>query len=105
MKKNRPGMLISLVADPDKCDELARLVFEQTTTIGVRIFQARRKVLQREIVTVETAYGPVNVKVAWLDGKVVNIAPEYEDCRRVATEKNVPLKDVLLAAQTAYHKP
>ncbi len=105
MKKNRPGMLISVVADPDKCDELARLVFEQTTTIGVRIYQARRKVLQREIVTVETAYGPLNVKVAWLDGKVVNAAPEYEDCQRVATERNVPLKDVLLAAQAAYRKP
>jgi uncharacterized protein (TIGR00299 family) protein len=104
MKKNRPGMMISLVADPDKCDELARLVFEQTTTIGVRIHQARRKVLQREIVTVETAYGPLNVKVAWLDGKVVNVAPEYDDCKRVAEEKSVPLKQVLIAAQTAYRK-
>jgi uncharacterized protein (TIGR00299 family) protein len=105
MKKNRPGMLISVVADPDKCDELARLVFEQTTTIGVRIYQARRKVLQREVVTVETAYGPLNVKVAWLDGKVVNVAPEYDDCRRIAEEKGVPLKQVLTAAQAAYRKP
>jgi pyridinium-3,5-bisthiocarboxylic acid mononucleotide nickel chelatase len=102
MKKNRPGMMISLIAEPDKCDELARLVFEQTTTIGVRIHQARRKILMREVVTVETAYGPVNVKVAWLDGKVVNVAPEYDDCKRIADEKSVPLKQVMAAAQGAY---
>jgi uncharacterized protein (DUF111 family) len=53
---------------------------------------------------VETAYGPLNVKVAWLDGKVVNVAPEYDDCKRVAEEKSVPLKQVLIAAQTAYRK-
>jgi pyridinium-3,5-bisthiocarboxylic acid mononucleotide nickel chelatase len=102
MKKNRPGMLISLIAEPDKCDELAQLVFEQTTTIGVRVYQARRKVLARQVVTVETAYGPVNVKVAWLDGKVVNVAPEYDDCKRIAEEKSVPLKQVMAAAQAAY---
>ena len=102
MKKNRPAMMISVIAEPDKCDELAQLVFEQTTTIGVRIHQARRKVLKREIVTVETAYGPLNVKLAWLDGKIVNVAPEYEDCRRIAEEKGVPLKQVINAAQTAY---
>ena len=102
MKKTRPGMLISVICEPDKCDALARLLFEQTTTIGVRIHQARRKVLQREIVTVETSYVPVNVKVAWLDGKVVNVSPEFDDCKRVADEKAVPLKLVLAAAQAAY---
>ncbi len=101
MKKNRPGMLITLLAEPDRCDDLARLVFEQTTTIGLRIYQARRKVLMRQVVTVESAYGPVNVKVAWLDGKVVNVSPEYDDCRRVAEEKGVPLKQVMVAAQAA----
>jgi pyridinium-3,5-bisthiocarboxylic acid mononucleotide nickel chelatase len=102
MKKNRPGLQVSILCEPDKCDDLIRLVFEQTTTIGVRIHQARRKVLQRAVVTVNTSYGPVNVKVAWLDGKVVNAAPEYEDCKRVATEKSVPIKQVLLATQVAY---
>ncbi|HET7841574.1 MAG TPA: LarC family nickel insertion protein, partial [Terriglobia bacterium] len=101
MKKNRPGMLITLLAEPDHCDELARLVFQQTTTIGLRIYQARRKVLMRQVVTVDSAYGPVNVKVAWLDGKVVNVSPEYDDCRRVAEEKGVPLKQVMVAAQAA----
>ena len=101
MKKNRPGMMITLLAEPDRSEDLARLVFEQTTTIGVRIYQARRKVLTRQIVTVESTYGPVNVKVAWLDGKVMNVSPEYEDCRRIAEEKEVPLKQVLVAAQAA----
>ncbi len=101
MKKNRPGMLITLLAEPDRCDELARLVFEQTTSIGLRIYQARRKVLTRQVVTVDSAYGPVNVKVAWLDGKVVNVSPEYDDCRRIAEEKGVPLKQVMVAAQAA----
>jgi pyridinium-3,5-bisthiocarboxylic acid mononucleotide nickel chelatase len=101
MKKNRPGLLITLLAEPDRCDDLARLVFEQTTTIGLRIYQARRKVLMRQVVTVESAYGPLNVKVAWLDGKVVNVSPEYDDCRRVAEERGVPLKQVMVAAQAA----
>lgn len=101
MKKNRPGLLITLLAETDRCDDLARLVFEQTTTIGLRIYQARRKVLMRQVVTVDSAYGPLNVKVAWLDGKVVNVSPEYDDCRRVAEEKGVSLKQVMVAAQAA----
>ncbi len=103
MKKNRPGFLISILCAPADSDKLAQMLFQQTTTIGLRIYEARRKVLQRQAVLVDTSYGPVNVKVAWLDGKVVNAAPEYEDCHRIATEKNVPLKEVMLAAQMAYH--
>jgi uncharacterized protein (TIGR00299 family) protein len=102
MKKNRPGFLVTVLAEPEHSDALARLLFEQTTTIGLRIYEARRKVLERQLVTVETSYGPVNVKLAWLDGKVVNAAPEYEDCQRLALEKAVPLKQVILAAQIAY---
>ncbi len=102
MKKNRPGLLVTIIAEPEKTDQLARLVFEQTTTIGLRIHEARRKVLERQVVTVETAYGPINVKVAWLDEKAVNAVPEYDDCQRAAVEKNVPLKQVILAAQIAY---
>jgi len=102
MKKNRPGLMVSILSEPDQCDELVRLLFEQTTTIGVRVHQSRRKILDRQLITVDTPYGAVNVKVAWLDGKVVNAAPEYEDCQRVANEKSVPLKQVLLAAQAAY---
>lgn len=102
MKKNRPGLTVSILCPPELSDALAQLLFEQTTTIGVRIHEARRKVLERERVSVETPYGPVNVKVARRAGQVVNIAPEYEDCQRIASEKSVPLKEVFLAVQMAY---
>ena len=102
MKKNRPGLAISILCEPDKSDALSELLFEQTTTIGVRIHEARRKVLDRVILTVETPFGPVKVKVARREGKVVNMAPEFDDCQRLATEKSVPLKQVMMAAEAAY---
>ncbi len=102
MKKNRPGLTVSILAPPDRSDALAQLLFEQTTTIGVRIYEARRKVLERELVNVETTYGPVRIKVAKRDGKVLNVAPEYDDCQRLAAKKSAPLKQVILAAQLAY---
>ncbi len=102
MKKNRPGFLLTLLCLPEAADALAQLVFEQTTTIGLRMYEARRRVLERESVEVETPYGTVHVKVAKRQGKVINAAPEYEDCQRLATEKNVPLKQVILSAQAAY---
>lgn len=104
MKKNRPGLQITVLTVPEKADALAQLLFEQTTTIGLRIYEARRKVLEREHVEVETPYGTVRVKVAKREGKVLNVAPEFEDCQRLAAEKNVPLKEVMLAAQTAYRQ-
>jgi len=102
MKKNRPGLLVSILSEPDLENTLTRLLFEETTTIGVRITEARRKILDREVVMVETAYGAVRMKVASLDGKEVNVAPEFDDCRSLAIEKSVPLKDVMQAAQEAY---
>jgi uncharacterized protein (TIGR00299 family) protein len=104
MKKNRPGLLLSILCPPERSDALAQLLFEQTTTIGVRIYEARRKVLERELVTVETPYGAVKVKVARREGKVLNVAPEYDDCQRIASERSVPLKEVILAAQLAYRE-
>jgi len=102
MKKNRPGILVSVLCAPQTSDALAQLLFEQTTTIGVRIYEVRRKVLERELLSVETPYGAVKVKVAKRDGKALNVAPEYEDCQRLAMEKGVPLKQVIIAAQAAY---
>ncbi len=102
MKKDRPGILLSVLCTPEKSDALAQMLFEQTTTIGVRIYEARRKILERELVNIQTPYGTVKVKVAKRDGKVLNFAPEYEDCQRLATEKGIPLKQVMIAAQAAY---
>jgi uncharacterized protein (TIGR00299 family) protein len=104
MKKNRPGLLLTILCPPERSDALAQLLFEQTTTIGVRIYEARRKVLERELVTVETPYGAVKVKVAKREGKMLNVAPEYDDCQRIASEKSVPLKEIILAAQMAYRQ-
>jgi uncharacterized protein (TIGR00299 family) protein len=104
MKKNRPGLLVSVLTKPELESVLTGLLFAETTTIGVRITQARRKVLDREVVTVETAYGAVKMKVARLEGKIANAALEFEDCRRLAEEKSVPLKDVMRAAQAAWSK-
>jgi hypothetical protein len=102
MKKNRPGLTISILCEPERGDTLSRLLFTETTTIGVRIHEARRIVLERELVTVETPYGAVTVKVARHEGKVANVAPEFENCQRLAAEKSVPLKQVMAAAQAAY---
>jgi uncharacterized protein (TIGR00299 family) protein len=104
MKKGRPGQLIMVLSPPDRAGALVDLIFQETTTIGVRSWDARRRVLRREIMRVETAYGPVAVKVARLNGRVLNAAPEFEDCRRIALERNVPLKQVLAAASAAFQK-
>ncbi len=102
MKKSRLGLLVSVIAKPEDADALCNLLFDETTTLGVRIHEARRKTLQREWVTVETNYGPVRVKVARREGRIVNGAPEYDDCERLARERNAPLKDVMAAANAAF---
>ena len=98
MKKNRPGVLLSVTCPPAQAEALAALVFAETTTIGLRRQEVRRWVLARERVEVETPYGTVGVKVARLGGKVMTASPEYEDCRRLALESGVPLKEVYAAA-------
>ncbi len=104
MKKNRPGLMVTVLCRPEESDGLAQVLFDQTTTIGLRIYEARRKVLEREEVNVDTSYGTVRVKVARRDGRVINFTPEYEDCRRLAEEKSVPLKQILLEANFAFMK-
>jgi pyridinium-3,5-bisthiocarboxylic acid mononucleotide nickel chelatase len=102
MKKNRPGIDIRLLARPEQAEALADLVFAETTTLGLRIYQAERRVLDREQVSVATPYGEIRVKVGRRNGRVLNAAPEYEDCRRAALEQGAPLKDVMQAAQAAF---
>lgn len=102
MKKNRAGMVVSLVVDPADRDRLARLLFRESTTIGVRIYTAERRTLDRTHVTVDTTYGPLRVKVSRLDGEILNFAPEYDDCQKIARERGVPLKMVLAEANFRY---
>jgi uncharacterized protein (TIGR00299 family) protein len=100
MKKDRPGILLRVIARPEDQEALAQLVFEETSTLGLRIHTAERRVLAREIVEVETPWGKVRMKVTG-EGA---FAPEYEDCRRLAAEAGVPLKRVLAEANFAYWK-
>ena len=102
MKKNRPAFVLTLVCEPAHFDEMSRLIFAETTTIGLRYTTARRRTLDRKMVQVETEFGTVRVKVASLEDRRVNFVPEYEDCRRLAAEKGVSLKDVIAAANRAF---
>jgi uncharacterized protein (TIGR00299 family) protein len=101
MKKSRPATLLRVLAAPVDRDRLAAIVFAETTTIGLRFATWRRLVLPREERTVETPYGPVRVKVAHAPDGTPNVAPEFEDCRRLAVERGVPLKVVHQAALAA----
>jgi len=74
------------------------LIFAETTTIGVRTYDVRRKTLQREFVPVETPLGSVRMKVSRMNGTILNATPEYEDCLKIAAERGVPLKQVMAAA-------
>ena len=98
MKKDRPGFTLTVLARPEDRERLGALLFAETTTLGIRSYPAERRVLERDWVEVETGYGVVRVKVARDGAGVRNVAPEYEDCRRVARDKGVPLKEVLQRA-------
>ena len=102
MKKNRPGVEVTLLAEPGDLERMIRLVFRETTTIGLRHREAARRVLDREHVTVETPVGPIRIKVARLDGEVVTAAPEYEDCRAAAEASGLPLREVQALAAAAW---
>jgi hypothetical protein len=102
MKKARPGQLLQVLAPPDAVDRLTRIIFQETTTIGIRRYPVERRTLDREFVEVSTQYGKVKIKVSKMDGAVVNFTPEYEECARLARENNVPLKMVQALALKAY---
>ena len=100
MKKGRPGNVLSVLAPADRLDVLAEVVLRETTTIGLRYYGVERRVLERQIRTVATPYGEVNVKFSCLEGRR-RAAPEYEDCARLAQQHQVPLLSVYEAARAA----
>jgi pyridinium-3,5-bisthiocarboxylic acid mononucleotide nickel chelatase len=102
MKKSRPGTLITLLAKPEDAERIARLVFRETSTIGIRTRREQRFVLPRQLETVQTQWGEVRIKVAQITGAISNYAPEYEDCRRIAEQHHVPLKHVMQEAIRLY---
>jgi len=104
MKKNRPGFQITVVCAPHLAEVLTQLIFRETTTIGVRRILAHRSVLQREFREAQTEYGMVKMKICFFKGQKMNCSPEFEDCRRIALEKGVAIKEVMAAAMRAYSR-
>jgi uncharacterized protein (TIGR00299 family) protein len=101
MKKNRPGVLLSVLCAREQKETLMKLLFTETTTLGIRTYEVARRALRRSMVRVETVYGPIDVKVAHLNGSVVNEMPEFEQVRAAATKAGVPLKVVDDAVRAA----
>jgi len=105
MKKNRLGTKLTLLAEARRLEDLIAEVFTETTSIGLRYFPVERRALVRRIETVRLDGRNVRVKIALLDGRPVNVQPEYEDCLALARAKKLPLKDVLRRAAEAAGKP
>jgi len=104
MKKNRPGLLVTLLSETENVARLIDLVFRETTTIGVRTYEVRRKTLERELVLVATPFGEVRMKLSRMNGTILNATPEYDDCQRIAAASGVPLKQVIAAASFEFQK-
>lgn len=101
MKKNRPGVVLSVIAAPDSAEALAQVILHETPTLGLRWREVERRTAERRTETVPTPWGDVRVKVKILGGKIVQRRPEYEDCARIARECRVPLEDVWRAAMAS----
>lgn len=104
MKKNRPGTLLTVLCKPQDTNSLMTLIFAETTTFGVRTYRAQRRVLPREWMSVATDFGDVRIKVSRVNGRILHVAPEFEDCKRLAAEKDVPLQRVIAEAMRSYEK-
>jgi len=98
MKKGRPGIKLSVLCDEDNKDKLIKIILKETTSIGVRFYRAERRILQREIKSVSTKFGKVNVKVSYSGKEIKKDFPEYEDCRKAAKKYNVSLLEVMKRA-------
>ncbi len=99
MKKNRPGHLLTVICSPEMLASVATFLLEETTTIGLRWHEEERAKADREIIAGQTKYGRIRFKVSRWEGKVVNLSPEYEDCKRLALQKGVPLKQIFEEAK------
>jgi uncharacterized protein (TIGR00299 family) protein len=109
MKKNRPGLLVSILCRPVEREKFLQMIFAETSTIGARTYEVARRALARETVRVETQFGPIDVKVAYQNGgsvngsvAAINAMPEFEQCRTAAKNAGVPLREVQDAARAAY---
>ena len=99
MKKGRPAVKLTVLCEEAKKDEMISIILKETTSIGLRFYNAGRKVLQREIRKVETKYGLVRVKESRLGDEIVKVSPEYEDCKKIAKKHDIPLVEVMKLVQ------
>jgi uncharacterized protein (TIGR00299 family) protein len=105
MKKNRPGVLLTVLCAQADGDKFAEMILRETSSFGVRRHTAERRKLAREMMSVKTPYGEVSVKLGKLDGKIIQAAPEFESCKKLARQAKVPLKLVYEAATKALKLP
>ena len=101
MKKDRPGVILSVLVPPDRTATVAQVMLRETPTLGVRVLPIERRVAERHVREVETPWGKVRVKEKWLNGERAAVSPEYEDCARIAREQAIPLHQVFEAARKA----
>ena len=104
MKKSRPGTLVTILCKPEDEGKFQEMLFAETTTLGVRSHLVERRALPREFVKVETRFGEVRLKISRSDGRVLHASPEFEDCRKLAEEKNVPLQEVMEQAMRRFEE-
>jgi pyridinium-3,5-bisthiocarboxylic acid mononucleotide nickel chelatase len=104
MKKNRPAVMLTLICRVEDGDALAQLLLSESTTLGVRMQHMQRRKTQRVQQTIETPFGKMQVKVKLLGGRVISAAPEYEECRRIASEQSLPLEEVYEVARQAIQR-
>jgi uncharacterized protein (TIGR00299 family) protein len=102
MKKNRPGVMLTILCRPAEATTFEEILFRETTTLGVRRSFVARTTLRRQSHTVTTPWGDIEGKIAWLPNGQSRFAPEYESCRRIAEEQHVPLREVYEAATKAF---
>jgi uncharacterized protein (DUF111 family) len=101
MKKNRPGTLVTVLCSEEAAQKLMEIVFSETTTLGIRKYIVDRFSVERHITQVTTPYGVVNIKYSKKGDKTWNYTPEYEDCRRLSLQHNIPIRKIYRAAESA----
>ena len=102
MKKNRPGVMISALCDESRVPPLEEILFRETATLGIRRYPVSRHKLRRQGIEVQTSFGPIRGKLGWLNDRPPTFSPEYDDCARIASAQDVPLREVYDAAHAAY---
>jgi uncharacterized protein (TIGR00299 family) protein len=102
MKKNRPGIMLQVLSPKEKASPIKQVIYEETSTLGIRQQLIERECLKRRFETVETIYGPIQMKVADLGGGQIKVSPEYEDCKKLAKQLGVPIQVIMKSAEVAF---